>query len=125
MIVDAAMEAHSLGATTIAVTSMNHTINVESRHPNGKRLFEVCDYVLDNGGAFGDASVSLEGLPQRIAPTSSVFDITLVNLVIVNTTEKLLKKGMVPPVFTSANTDDGDVANKTILEEYKKRIPCL
>ena len=39
--------------------------------------------------------------------------------------EKLLKKGMVPPVFTSANTDDGDVANKTILEEYKKRIPCL
>ena len=33
VIVDAAMEAHSLGATTIAVTSMNHTINVESPIP--------------------------------------------------------------------------------------------
>ena len=81
--------------------------------------------MLDNGGIVGDASVELEGLKQKIAPTSSVIDITLVNTVLVNTVELLLRKGMAPPVFTSANTDEGDSANKNILETYKPRIPSL
>ena len=98
---------------------------VASRHSSGHNLYQVCDYVLDNGGEVGDASVALEGLGQKIAPTSSVVDITLVNLILVNTVERLLKKGMKPPVFMSANTDAGDEANKAVLEAYKGRIPSL
>ena len=124
-IIDAALEAKKRGAVTVAITSMNHTTNVASRHSSGLNLYQVCDFVLDNGGIVGDASVSLDGLPQKIAPTSSVIDITLVNLVLVNTVELLLQKGMTPPVFTSANTDQGDSANKNILETYKSRIPNL
>ena len=124
-IIDAALEAKKRGAVTVAITSMNHTSNVTSRHSSSLNLYQVCDFVLDNGGIVGDASVSLDGLPQKIAPTSSVIDITLVNLVMVNTVELLLQKGMTPPVFTSANTDQGDSANKNILETYKSRIPSL
>ena len=124
-IIDAALEARKRGAITVAITSMNHTTSVTSRHSNGLNLYQVCDFVLDNGGIVGDASVELPGLEQKIAPTSSVIDITLVNLVLVNTVELLLEKGMKPPVFTSANTDQGDSANKSILETYKPRIPNL
>lgn len=124
-VIDAALEAKKRGAITVAITSMNHTTSVASRHPNGLNLYQVCDFVLDNGGIAGDASVELDGLKQKIAPTSSVIDITLVNLVLVNTVELLLQKGMAPPVFTSANTDEGDSANKNILEIYKPRIPSL
>lgn len=124
-IIDAALEAKKRGAITVAITSMNHTTSVASRHSNGLNLYQVCDYVLDNGGIVGDASVELEGLKQKIGPTSSVIDITLVNLVLVNTVELLLEKGMAPPVFTSANTDEGDSANKNILETYKPKIPSL
>lgn len=124
-IIDAALEAKKRSAVTVAITSMNHTTNVASRHSSSLNLYQVCDFVLDNGGVVGDASVSLDGLPQKIAPTSSVIDITLVNLVLVNTVELLLQKGMTPPVFTSANTDQGDSANKNILETYKSRIPSL
>ena len=124
-IIDAALEAKKRGAVTVAITSMNHTTNVASRHSSSLNLYQVCDFVLDNGGIVGDASVSLDGLPQKIAPTSSVIDITLVNLVLVNTVELLLQKGMTPPVFTSANPDQGDSANKNILETYKSRIPSL
>ena len=124
-VIDAALEAKKRGAITVAITSMNHTTNVASRHSSSLNLYQVCDFVLDNGGVVGDASVSLDGLPQKIAPTSSVIDITLVNLVLVNTVELLLQKGMTPPVFTSANTDQGDSANKNILETYKSRIPSL
>ena len=124
-IIDAALEAKKLGAYTVAVTSLRHSQSVSSRHESGKRLFEVCDCVLDNGGVPGDACVTLEGLPQPIAPTSTVLDTTLVNLVAIGVAQKLLEMGVVPPVFLSANTDQGDKANKSIIEEYKRRIPLL
>lgn len=124
-VIDAALEARKQGAVTVAITSMNHTSQVASRHSTGKNLYQVCDYVLDNGGELGDASVSLCGLAQKIGPTSSVIDITLVNLVLVNTAEKLLQNGVTPPVFMSANTDAGDAANKSVLETYRGRIPSL
>lgn len=124
-VIDAALEGKKRGAVTVAVTSIKHTSQVSSRHSNGLKLHEVCDYVLDNGGAVGDASVQLDGLLQKIGPTSSVLDITLINLIMVNTVERLLERGMVPPIFTSANTDNGDDANKAILEEYKSRVCVL
>ena len=124
-VIDAAMEAKKRGAITVAITSMNHTTQVASRHSSGLNLFQVCDYVLDNGGELGDASVELAGLGQKIAPTSSVIDITLVNLIVVNTVERLLQKGMMPPLFMSANTDAGDEANECVLEIYKGKIPSL
>jgi uncharacterized phosphosugar-binding protein len=124
-VIDAAMEAKKRGAITVAITSMNHTTQVASRHSSGLNLFQVCDYVLDNGGELGDASVELAGLGQKIAPTSSVIDITLVNLIVVNTVELLLQKGMMPPVFMSANTDAGDEANRAVLKQYRGKIPSL
>ena len=124
-VIDAAMEAKKRGAITVAITSMDHTTKVTSRHSNGLNLYQVCDYVLDNGGELGDASVELVGLGQKIAPTSSVLDITLVNLILVNTVERLLKKGIKPPVFMSANTDAGDELNRDVLKTYKYRIPKL
>lgn len=124
-VIDAALEAKKRGAITVAITSMNHTTQVTSRHSSGQNLYQVCDYVLDNGGEVGDASVELAGLEQKIAPTSSVIDITLINLILVNTVELLLKMGVTPPVFMSANTDAGDEANKAVLEMYKGKIPCL
>ena len=83
------------------------------------------NYAHDLPIQVNDASVELDGLFQKIAPTSTVLDVTLVNLVLINATELLIQKGMTPPVFTSANTDEGDKANKSILETYRPRIPSL
>ena len=124
-VIDAALEGKARGAVTVAITSVTHSSAVSSRHPSGKRLFEVCDYVLDNGGVLGDACLTLPGLPQAMAPTSTVLDATLVNLVMAGTAEKLVEKGITPPVFASANTDEGDRANKAVIAEYRKRIRIL
>ena len=58
-VIDAALEGKARGAVTVAITSVTHSSAVSSRHPSGKRLFEVCDYVLDNGGVLGDACLTL------------------------------------------------------------------
>ena len=123
--IDAAMEARRRGAITIAMTSLKHSKSVSSRHPNGKRLFEVCDFCLDNGGEPGDASVSLDGIQQKIGPTSSVIDIVIINTVIIGTVERLLKKGVKPPIFISANVDNSEELNSDILKEFRTRVKLL
>ena len=125
VVIDAALEGKARGAVTVAITSVTHSSAVGSRHSSGKRLFEVCDYVLDNGGVLGDACLTLPGLPQAMAPTSTVLDATLVNLAMAGTAEKLAERGITPPVFASANTDEGDRANKAVIAEYRKRIRIL
>lgn len=123
--IDGALEGKKRGATTVAITSMAHSSAVTSRHPSGKRLFEVCDYVLDNCGVYGDACIELPGLTQAISPTSTVLGAALINLVMTETARLLLERGITPPVFASANTDQGDKANKAVIAEYKKRIRIL
>ena len=54
-VIDAAVEAKKRGAITVAITSINHTTQVASRHSSGLNLYQVCDHVLDNGGELGDA----------------------------------------------------------------------
>lgn len=125
--IDAAIAAKAKGAVTVAITSLNHSRSVSSRHPSGKKLYELCDFVLDNGGVYGDACVHLDGMEEgaMISPTSSVIDITMLNMTMTATAEKLLERGIYPTVFTSANAEGGDDKNAEIIEEFKKRVPIL
>lgn len=63
--IEMAMAAKEAGGTVIAITNLSYSKSVESRHPSGKRLFEIADIVLDNHGDVGDAAVSIDGLKQR------------------------------------------------------------
>ena len=103
--IDAAVAAKKRGAITIAITNLNHSKSVSSRHSSGKKLYEVCDFVLDNGGEYGDACVHLEGMAEgvKISPTSSVIDITIVNMLMTAVAEELLRRGIIPETFISGN----------------------
>jgi uncharacterized phosphosugar-binding protein len=59
--VEAAMYAKARGLTVTAVTSLEHSGAVPSRHSSGKNLFELADYVLDTCGPRGDAVLAIDG----------------------------------------------------------------
>ena len=125
--VDMAMRAKEIGTKTICITNLAYSGAVTSRHPSGKRLFEVCDLVIDNKGCVGDAAVSLEGLPERIGPTSTAVGAALINALVIDAVKLLLEdrangSGDLPPVLMSANLDGGDAHNARIFEEYKDNI---
>ncbi len=120
--VEMALEASAIGVSTIAITNIAYSSAVASRHPSGKRLFEVCDFVVDNMGVVGDAAINLDGLEEAMGPTSTACGAVLINAIVIDTVEKMLSKGMLPPVFLSANLDGGDEHNKKIFEEYKDQI---
>ncbi len=120
--VEMAIEASKTGVYVIALTNMEYSSGVASRHPSGKKLYEVSDLVLDNCGVAGDAAIRLEGLEEAIGPTSTAVGTALVNGLMIEVVEKLIEDKIVPPVFLSANLDGGDEHNRKIFEEYKDNI---
>ena len=120
--IDMALAARELSVTTIAITSMAYTQGVQSRHPTGKRVFEVCDQLIDNCAPMGDAAVELEGLAQRTGPLSTVLGCAAVNAVVTEAIRLLLERGVEPPVFISANLPGGDEHNERLLAENAHRI---
>ena len=120
--VELAAEAAALGVKTVALTNLEYSSSVSSRAPSGKRLFEVCDIVIDNCGCVSDASVVIPGLPEKIGPTSTTVGAAIINAVIIDAVEMLVNDNVVPPVFMNANIDGGTEHNAKILEEYKDNI---
>ena len=123
--IDVALYCKERGIRTIAITSMAHSQSVTSRHSSGKRLFEIADIVIDNCGEPGDAILEIEGLPGRACPTSGIAGMFIVESIIAQVIENLVKMGGEVPVFISANVDGGDEHNEKLLEEYWHRIRGL
>lgn len=123
--IDMAIAARDLGLSTIGLTSMAYTSGVSSRHVSGKKLFELVDIVIDNGAPYGDAAVKIEGFPQPVSPLSSATGITIVNAIVAETVARLVERGVEPPVFMSANLDEGEAYNARFLAENRDRIHYL
>lgn len=121
--VEMAIEAKRRGHPVIAVTSLEHSSRIASRHPSGKRLFEVADLVIDNGSPFGDAALPLPepGL-GAIVPVSAVTSAFIAQMIAAEVSGALLAHGQRPPVLISANIPGGDEHNEQVRARYGDRI---
>lgn len=119
---DVAIEAGERGLKTIAITSLDYSKNVDSRHPSGKMLYETVDVTIDNCTLLGDATIELEGLRQPMGPTSNLAGIFILHSMLVKAAEILLEEGIEPPVFMSGNLDGSEEYNKQFLDKYWHRI---
>lgn len=106
------------GCKTIALTNITHSSLCTSRHPSGKRLFEVCDYVIDNHGCVGDAAIELDGVKGAMGSTSSIVGTYIAQTLNLLIAKELAKRGMEVPVFLSSNVDAGDEWNDSIMKKY-------
>ena len=116
--------AQQRGVTVIALTSLAYSRQVTARHGT-KRLFELADHVLDLPGEPGDASLQLPGLSQAVGPTSTAVGSAILQGLMVQVSAELLQMGVEPPVFCSANLDDGQEKNRRWLEHYQAKLSYL
>jgi uncharacterized phosphosugar-binding protein len=123
--VDMAQLAKEKGLTVIALTNLNHSKSMSSRHPSGKKLYEFADIVLDNMGCVGDASVYFPEINRNAAPTSTSAGAAMLNAVVTGCIEKMLEDGFTPEVFSSSNVDGGDAVNEAFLQKYRDKIKSL
>ncbi|MBQ2205333.1 MAG: SIS domain-containing protein [Lachnospiraceae bacterium] len=122
--IEVAEQAKKKGVYVIGITNLKYSKQVKSRHSSGKKMYELCDYVIDNHGDIGDACISLEPYPQKASPTSTVVGATIMNILFSETLKALARNGHFTelPVFASANMDGGDEFNKEIFKTYENVI---
>jgi uncharacterized phosphosugar-binding protein len=127
--IDTALEAKRLGLTTLAVTSP-HTANLLakdhlSRHPSGKNLHEIADIWVNSHVPAGDAVVELPGFPQKVSAVSTICNAFTLECIIAETVNELIRRGIEPPVWTSANVPGGEEANRKYVDKYLGKIRYL
>lgn len=122
IVIEMAIEAKKMGVTVAGIVNMDFATNVTSLDPSGKMMYEVCDIVIDNCGEIGDASISIDGLSQRVAPTSTVAGAFIVNSLVIKVCEKLIARGIEPPIFKSGNIDGSNEFNAKLIESNKDLI---
>jgi len=105
----------------IAIVSRQHSAQVESRHPSGRKLADLADVVLDNGGPFGDAVLPLPGGGAACA-VSSITAALLAQMITAEVLNRIIASGQKPPVYLSANVPGGDAHNDDLLQRYAGRI---
>jgi len=121
MPVEMAMIAKEKGIKTIAITSIEQSKQYPSRHPSGKKLYEIVDLVLDNRVPSGDGLLKIGGNLTGAASTlSGVF---LINLVATEAMKIADAKGIKLPIYHSQNIDG--FSNEDLYEKYAGRIKHL
>lgn len=120
-VVGLAALARERGHHVIAITSLEHSRRVTSRHPSGAKLYQLADVVLDNGGPFGDAVLPLPG-GGAVCAISTITSALLAQFLTAEVVRRLVEAGVEPPVYLSANVPDGDAHNNTLLHRYAGRI---
>ena len=123
--IEVAQISKKMGGYLIAMSSLEHSRLVESRHSSGKKLYELADLVLDTHVPAGDAAIQFEELQMKVGPVSSLANIFIINSIIIETTAYILRQGKTPPIRVSRNLPQGDAHNQKFKEKYSDRIPEL
>ncbi|MHA7176471.1 sugar isomerase domain-containing protein [Arthrobacter sp. Sr24] len=120
-IVGLAIAAKERGHTVIAVTSLEHSNAVETKHPSGMRLSEIADIVIDNRAPFGDTTLEVSG-GGGVGAVSSITAAYIAQLLTIETVQCLVRAGKKPPIYISANIPGGDEHNTALVGQYIGRL---
>jgi len=123
--IEMAMEAKKKGIKVVAITSLDYSRSVPSRHSSGKKLYEIADIVIDNCCPLGEGLVDVEGVPFKVGPSSTVTGTAIINAIMVQAAQNMVEKGVEPPVCMSGNLPGSDEYNKKFFDKYRNRVKIL
>lgn len=123
--VQMAMGAKKRGIFTVALTNLEHSKSVSSRDKSGKKLYELCDIVLDSCGPAGDALVPVPGKNYSIAPASTIFGALVIEMLVCSIIETIIANGEEPLIIHSGNVDGNDEKNRNTRDLLIKKFPEL
>lgn len=118
--IDLALKANAMDCMTVAITSVEYSQKLTSKHPSGKRLFEACTYCIDNCTNYGDTLVEVPELGQSICPASGISASYAMWALQSTVVEKLLEMGLKPSVYISNHMPNASQINGEALDNYEK-----
>ena len=127
--IDAALTAKENGATVIGICSHEHSSNTPpdhvARHPSKKNLQDIVDYTVDCKIKVGDAVLELPGLEQKTGALSTFANAYVLNCIVVEAINMMVRDGVNPPVWRSGNCPGGDEWNNQFIHRFRDRVRCL
>lgn len=121
--IEMARIAKSYGHKVIGITSVSSSKDLQSRDKEGKHLYEVCDYVIDNHTPMGDGVFKTKY--GYIGASSTILNSFIAQKIVLGIIGLYEEDGLVPPIYISANTKGGDEHNQELYNKFKNRIRCL
>jgi uncharacterized phosphosugar-binding protein len=112
----------------VAIVSRRHSEASRSQHPDGKKLQDFADLVLDTGAPPGDAMVHLEGLKTPVSPGSTVGGCLLINSIKAELAQRLTRAGHPPKVLTAGALIGSEQATElfeSAYDEHARRLAKL
>ena len=116
------------GLKVVAIISRRHSEASPSKHPQGKKLQDFADLVLDTGAPIGDAMVKIPGLDTPVAPGSTISGCLLVNAIKAEVAARLTEAGQPPKVLSGAAVVGAERATElfeSAYDEHAHRIARL
>jgi len=123
--IEAALYAKSQGVSVICVTSLASSMHLESRHKEGRKLYQVSDIVIDNHSPLGDGVMVVPLNGQITGGTSTFSSLFIAQRIVLMVENLYLSAGLTPPIFMSSNVPGGDEYNEKVAYNYKGLIQSL
>ena len=123
--IDVVLRARELGMKVVVAESATAFSDKPSRHPSGKRLFEIADVVIDSCVPAVDASVDLKNHRDKVGPISTMGFVTVVWMTITTVAEILADRGVQLHIHPSHNVPGDTTAHERLdeaLRQYKRRV---
>ena len=126
--IEMAAEFRRRGVRVVAVVSKLHSDGSKSQRPDGKKLSDFADLVLDTGAPLGDAMVRVSGLATPVSPGSTVGGCLLVNAIKAEVAARLTQAGSPPRVLTAGALVGAEKASsifEAAYDEHARRLAKL
>jgi uncharacterized phosphosugar-binding protein len=116
------------GIRVVAIVTEAHSRASASKRPDGKKLSDFADLVLDTGAPAGDAMVQIENLQTPVSPGSTLGGVLIVNSIKAELARLLTEAGQPPKVLTAAcnvGVERATALFESAYDEHAKRLSGL
>jgi uncharacterized phosphosugar-binding protein len=116
------------GLKVVVIISRRHSEAQSSKHPQGKKLQDFADIVLDTGAPVGDAMVRIPGLETPVSPGSTVGGCLLINAIKAEVASRLVAARKPPQVLSASSVVGAQEAVRLFeaaYDEHARRLARL
>lgn len=121
--VEMALAAKQAGLYVVAITSLENHQSRDATHSSGKKIGDIADIVIDNCVSSEDAVVEIEGVVGKVAGTSTLAVVTIIQSLVAETAKSLAEQNYFVKPFASPNVlGISPNHNDQVNIEFRKRV---
>lgn len=106
------------GIKVAVIVTREHLAASQSKRPDGKKLIDFADLVLDNGAIAGDAMIQVPGMEMPVSPGSTIGSVMLINTLKAELANILTRRGCPPKALVATCLVGKEKAEQVFNQAY-------